>query len=148
VNKVWKVVVLVVATVFIAVFALACGDDDDEESTSSAALQGAESELCGSLERLEDAAEEVSELDRDSTVDEARIAIEELRTAHQAVIASARGVKDVKVDELQPYVDDVRASLAAVPGSQTLDQSVGAIQDDVEALNDAIDDQSSDLKCP
>jgi predicted trehalose synthase len=135
---------LAVAALIIAL-ASACSDDDGD---AVPALGGAESEVCGSMERLDESVEKAEDLNTGSSVAEARQVFEEVRTAFNAFVDSVRNVAGVRIDELQTAAFDFRAAIAELSASQSLGQAAGTIQDEVDRLNEAVQSTKSELRCP
>jgi hypothetical protein len=129
----------------LAFLAGACSDDDDEGGSTQ---QGAESQLCSDIADLEKAIAKVEDLSTSSTVDEARQARADVKTALDKVSVSARSAGDAKVDELVNAFNDLQATIDGLSSGQTLSQAASAIESDVEAIAQAREDLHTQQKCP
>jgi hypothetical protein len=124
----------------------ACGDSGDNGSESPG--QGSESALCSSLSQLDIAVNKAEDLGPNSTVDDARKALTDVRTAFDSVVNEAKNAKNAKVDDLQKAANDFTTAVNSLSSSQTLSQAASSLQTQAQKLDEAVATLRTQQNCP
>jgi hypothetical protein len=125
-------------------FAVACSDDDDSVSDA----QGAEAEFCNDLTAFNAAMVQVRNLGPSSTVDQAKDARDNARSALEDLKDSARKAIEAQVELLEDTYDNFSSSLNDLDDDQTLAQAAGGLLDEVAQVQVAEANVRRGVSCP
>jgi hypothetical protein len=124
---------------------------------ASAALAGcgesetqgeAESAVCGSVTELREAVSGLGELNADSTGEEAKAAVEEVRDALGQVRTEAQDVQDADAAAVEAAVDEVSDNVNQLDDSSTIDELAEALRAVTAPLDPVISQINDGLGCP
>jgi hypothetical protein len=121
----------------LSILAMACGDDDggsDSGSNGAATPTGdsadeATAEFCAALDELEAAVFEFQALNETNTVDEWKVARDDIDQAFEDVTTSAAAVEAARVEDLEASFDTLDETVNSIEGDQTIAEVQADLQD-------------------
>jgi hypothetical protein len=134
-----QLLVIVAAAAGLAILASAC------QPTTT--VPQAESAFCQSLAAYSQSLQGVAAINSTTTVDEAKAAVSTVETANQAMVAAAKTMGQVKVDNIETAWANIGQTVNSVSGSATLGQAAASIQQSVAGVQAAIDEVGSGAGC-
>jgi hypothetical protein len=148
-------ILMPLATAVLLPLAVACGGDDDKKSsvtvgvpTPSATQSQAKAQLCTELVSLKSAASQAQAVTPNSTVEDTKKAQANLKVAQEKVRNAARGVQNIKIDELDAAVAKLDSAMASIPQGATVGTAAAHIQPQAQAVLQAEVNVHTATPCP
>lgn len=118
---------------------VACDDEPTQEAANEQFCDDA-SDLIASLRAIRD-------LDLNSTVEEIDAARESARDAYADMIASAEGVVDVRLDDLEAAYDQLQEAVDNLDEGATLEDALSEVDDEIENVALEASQVLNDVDC-
>jgi hypothetical protein len=138
-NRSYKVLVGVATSMGLLALALACS------SPSSADAQAA---LCSNLTTFQVSVEELTQLDRYSTMGEVKAATDMVRHSFEAVQQANAEVRNTQVDALEGAYGDLQNAIEDLPDDAVVQEAVTSLQPQIAAVQSAREQVTSGVECP
>jgi hypothetical protein len=125
--------------IFGALVLAACEDEPTEAEANE--------RFCDSVGDLVAAFRNLEDLDRDSTIDEFQDERDAVAASWDAMIDSAAGVADVRLDELNDARDDLQAAIDDVSDEATLGEALDSVDDEIANVTSELSQVLNDVNC-
>jgi hypothetical protein len=132
--------ILGIGTVLLAGLLLVGCEEEPTQAEANEAFCDSVGDFAGALRNMRD-------LDKNSTNEEFEQARDDLSESYDAMIASAAGVVEVRLDELNEARDDLQNAVDDLSGDLTLEESLDAVDDEVEAVALEVAQIYNDVDC-
>jgi hypothetical protein len=134
---------LILLGIGLAAFAMFAFSACDEEPTQAEANE----QFCDSVGDFVGALRNMRDIDKNSTNEEFEQARDDLDESYEAMIASAAAVAEVRIDDLVEAREELRSAVDDLSGDLTLEESLEAVDDEVEAVALETSQVLNDVDC-
>jgi len=144
--RIGRLLFLFALVVLIGVFALACSDNDDDDSGSGGS-GGSDSKVCEELDDVDEAVNDVRNLDANSSLNDIRSTLSDVTTALNGLRAAIQDEGSDLAQRVEDEVDSLEGDLTSAIRSGDRQQITTELHNAADKAKSSVSDAKSDSGC-